>query len=1089
MPRTRLAPLAVVAVVTFFAACLPAREEAPAEGPRPTLSVRAPSCEHRVDPLGLDAATPRLSWKLDARDPLARGLRQSAYQILVAGDEARLARDGGDLWDSGIVASSETVDVRYAGAPLVSNQRCAWKVRVWDQDGVVSAWSPVARFGLGLLAPADWQARWIGYDAPAMRHETPSPFAEAKWIWFGGDPDEAPAAERFFRAHIALAGKVRSAHLSLSVDNQWQVFVNGAALNASSGTDAWRKPAELDVAQQLFHGDNVIAVQARNESAGAAGLLARLAVELEDGTRLDLVSDGSWLASDQPATEWVATGFDDGAWTGARELAPYGGGPWGKLEQTSLFLPPPRVLRREFASRAQPVRATLYASALGLVEFELNGQRVGDELFTPGWTDYEKRVPYRAYDVTALVHAGANALGATLADGWYSGFVGYGGHRDHYGTKTRLLAQLVLEHADGSREVVTSDERWRASTGPLLEADFLMGESYDARLEPGGWSRAGFADASWKPVDVGADEQPLLGAHPGPPVRVVAEFEPTAVWAVGPDSWVCDLGQNIAGFARVSVRGGMGQKVVLRYAERLNPDRTIYTTNLRGARATDTYVCKGGGVERWQPRFTFHGFQYIEVTGLGRKPEAGDVVGLAITSDTPYIASLTTSEPALARLMENIRWTQRMNFIDVPTDCPQRDERLGWTGDAQVYAKTASLNADVHGFFAKWLVDLADAQRADGQFPMVAPLKVAGGDGGPAWADAGVICPWTMYEAYGDRQMLERAYPSMKRFLQFCEERSGADCLPPEQFHCFGDWVAVGGDTPHEVIYTAYFARCARLMQRSAEALGLADDAAHYAALFAKVVRAFNDAYVDDEGKVRGDTQCAYALAISFGLLDGERRTKAAQRLVADIEARGGHFSTGFVGTKELLFALNAIGREDVAYRLLLGRDYPSWLFEIENGATSIWERWDGWTPEKGFQDPGMNSFAHYAFGAVGEWMFTTIGGLGADRPGFAHLDLRPRPGGGLTHAAVEHDSIRGQIELRWRLDGTALELEVGVPPNVGATLLIPARNAESVSEGGQPLAAAPGVRLGASEAKGVRVELVSGRYRFRCTAPLLAGE
>ncbi|MSR63063.1 MAG: rhamnosidase [Planctomycetes bacterium] len=1085
MTRTRFAPLVVVALVV---ACLPARREAPAEDPQPTLSVRAPTCEHRVDPLGIDAVTPRLSWKLDARDPRARGLAQSAYQILVASDEAQLARGAADLWDSGIVASNATVDVAYAGAALVSNQRCAWKVRVWDQDGVLSEWSPVARFGIGLCAPGDWQARWIGYDAPAAHVETPSRFAEAKWIWFGGDPDEAPAAERYFRAHIAIEGRVRHAELALSVDNQWQVFVNGSLLQASEGNDAWRTPAVLDVTQQLFHGDNVLAVQARNESAGAAGLLARLAVELEDGSQLELVSDASWIVSDQPAAEWVATGFDDSAWTAARELAPYGGGPWGKLEATKLFLPPPRVLRREFTSRAQAVRATLYASALGLVEFELNGQRVGDELFTPGWTDYEKRVPYRAYDVSALVHGGANALGATLADGWYAGHVGYGGHRDHYGTKTRLLAQLVLEHADGSREVVCSDERWRASTGPLLEADFLMGESYDARRETSGWSSAGFDDAAWKPVDVGADETPLLGAHPGPPVRVVAEFEPTEVWAVGPDSYVCNLGQNIAGFARIAVRGGMGQKVVLRYAERLNPERTLYTANLRGARATDSYVCKGGGLERWMPRFTFHGFQYIEVTGLGRKPEAGDVVGLAITSDTPYIASLTTSEPALARLLENIRWTQRMNFIDIPTDCPQRDERLGWTGDAQAYARTATWNADVQAFFAKWLVDLADAQRADGQFPMVAPLKVAGDDGGPAWADAGVICPWTMYETYGDRQMLQRAYPSMQRFLEFCEQRSGADCLPPEEFHCFGDWVAVGGDTPHEVIYTAYFARCARLMQKSAEALGKTADAARYAELFARVKQAFNEAYVDAQGQIRGDTQCAYALALSFELLDGARREQAAQRLVADIEARGGHFSTGFVGTKDLLLALNTIGREDVAYRLLLGRTYPSWLFEIENGATSIWERWDGWTPEKGFQDPGMNSFAHYAFGAVGEWMFATIGGLGADQPGFAHLDLRPRPGGGLTHAEVEHDSIRGPIELHWRLDGTALELEVSVPPNIGATLLIPARSAESVSAGGQPLAAAPGVTLGATEARGVRVELVSGRYRFRCTEPVLVG-
>jgi alpha-L-rhamnosidase len=426
-----------------------------------------------------------------------------------------------------------------------------------------------------------------------------------------------------------------------------------------------------------------------------------------------------------------------------------------------------------------------------------------------------------------------------------------------------------------------------------------------------------------------------------------------------------------------------------------------------------------------------------------------------------------------------------MNFIDVPTDCPQRDERLGWTGDAQIYARTAAWNADVQAFFAKWLVDLADAQRADGQLPMVAPLKVAGDDGGPGWADAGVIVPWELYRAYGDRRLLARAWPMMERFLDFCGARSGEDCLPPAEFHCFGDWVSVGADTPKEVIYTAYFARCARLMQAAAEALDRPADARRYAELFARVRAAFAAAYVDAEGRVRGDTQCGYALALAFDLLDGELRAKAAAHLVADLESRG-HFTTGFLGTKDLLVALNAIGREDLAYRLLLARTYPSWLFSIEHGATSIWERWDGWTPEKGFQDPGMNSFAHYAFGSVGQWMFETIGGLGADEPGFAHLLLRPRPGGGLTYAHARHDSVRGRIELAWRLAGEALELEVLVPPNVGATLLLPTLTADEVTESGRPLAEVPGIRLRAATPDGVPVELVSGRYAFTCSRPAL---
>jgi alpha-L-rhamnosidase len=1081
---------AVSALLLTLASCSTGREPSSSsprapEQSRPSLVVRDLTCEHLVDPLGIDGLPPRLSWKLAARDENARGLTQSAYQILVDTGESALASDKGALWDSGRVESNETVDVEYAGAPLRSGQRCVWKVRVWDQEGRASEWSAPARFSVGLLERADWRGEWIGFDAPAARPEARSRFEGAKWIWFGADPEAIPACQRFFRARIALPSKAKSAALALSVDNQWELFVNGARLAASEGVDAWRRPLELELATQLFPGDNVIAVRAVNEAEGAAGLLACLQVELEDGTRQSLISDAAWKVNPDPAPEWTATNFDDEAWTSARELAPYGEGPWGRLEAAQLFLPPPRLLRREFTVPETPTRATLTVTALGLVECELNGERVGDEYFTPGWTDYEKRALYRTYDVTGSVRSGANALGATLADGWYAGYVGYGGHRNHYGERTRVRAELVLEFTGGRREVVSTDGRWRASTGPLAEADFLMGERYDARRELRGWSRPGFDDAHWSAVDVGAEFAPELDAHSGPPVRVVAEFAPKEVWSVGPDTWVCNLGQNIAGFARVQVRGRAGQEVVLRYAERLNPDRTLYVTNLRGARAIDTYVCRGESVETWQPRFTFHGFQYVEVTGLGKKPEARELVGLALTSDTPYVSELTTSEPALTRLLENIRWTQRMNFIDVPTDCPQRDERLGWTGDAQVYARTAAWNADVQGFFDKWLTDLADAQRADGQFPMVAPLKVAGGDGGPAWADAGVIVPWTMYAAYGDRRRLERSYPSMQKFLEFCVERSGEDCLPPESFHCFGDWVAVGGDTPHEVIYTAYFAHCARLMQASAEALGRTADAERYGELFARVRAAFDQAYVDDDGRVRGDTQCAYALAIEFNLLEGERLTKAAERLVADIEARGGHFSTGFVGTRPLLHALNKIGREDLAYRLLLNRDYPSWLFEIEHGATSIWERWDGWTPEKGFQDPGMNSFAHYAFGAVGEWMFKTIGGLGAEQPGFRRFFLAPKPGGGLQHAEARHFSIRGEVRLAWKLreDGK-LELDVLVPPNTGATLVIPARGA--VTESGRALDEVPGVRV--TRGSDLRVDLPSGRYWFVCAEPILVG-
>ena len=523
------------------------------------------------------------------------------------------------------------------------------------------------------------------------------------------------------------------------------------------------------------------------------------------------------------------------------------------------------------------MRATLYASALGLVEVHLNGRRVSEDFFTPGWTDYDKRVHYRTYDVTSLVNRGDNVLGVILADGWYSGYVGFVGHRDYYGKLPRVRLQLQLDYADGTSAIVGTGPDWKAATGPLLEADFLKGETYDARLDLNGWDKSGFNDDNWQPVVVDNTVHPLMQAHPGPPVRVIAEFKAKTITEPKPGVYVLNLGQNFAGMARLKIRGEPGQKITLRFAERLNPDGGIYTTNLRTARATDTYICKGGDVETWEPRFTFHGFQYIEVSGLKKAPAKDQIIGLALSSDTPVAGSFTCSDPMLNQLHNNIYWTQRANFIDIPTDCPQRDERLGWTGDAQVYVRTATLNCDVEAFYTKWLVDLdEDGQRADGEFPMVAPVKVAGDDGGPAWADAGVICPWTIYDVYGDRRILEQHYDAMTRFIAFCQNRSKPDLLPPEKYHCFGDWLNINDDTPKDVIYTAYFAYSTKLTAQAADVLRKTDDAAKYHELYNQIKAAFNKAYVTDDGRIVGDTQTAYVLALAFDLVEGDRAKLAA---------------------------------------------------------------------------------------------------------------------------------------------------------------------------------------------------------------------
>ncbi len=935
--RPAVAPLPSLASAVFLLSAAIASRAAQGGGGDSTgaagLTASYLRCENREAPLGIDIPAPRLSWIVES--PM-RSQKQTGYRILVAGSEENLRTDQGDLWDSARVAGDETTDIVYAGRPLRSHQACFWKVRVWDKDGVPSAWSKPTHWSMGTLEAADWaSAAWIGFD----------------------------------------------------------------------------KSRQIDLPK----------------------------APLEDGS---------------------------------------------KLKAAGLILPPPAYLRTTFRVDRPVRRAILYTTALGIFDAHLNGARVSEDYFNPGWTDYSKRVYYRAHDVTHQVRTGENVLAAILADGWYSGYVGFGKKRDHYGRKPRFRALLHLELADGSTADVATGPGWRAATGPIREADFLMGETYDARLAQAfrNWDSPGFDDSRWGAVDAGAEVNPAVQWHPAPPVTAFTKVVPRAQTEPKPGVYVFDLGQNFAGVVRVKVSGEPGRKIVLRYAERLNPDGTIYTTNLREARATDTYICSGQDQTTWSPRFTFHGFQYVEVSGLASRPERTAVTGIALSSDTPVVGRFACSDRLLNQLHSNIYWTQRANFIDIPTDCPQRDERLGWTGDAQVYIGTAALNCDVQAFFTKWLVDLTDGQRGDGQFPMVAPVKVAGDDGGPAWADAGVICPWTIYQIYGDRRLLTRQYPSMVKFVEFCRKRSTPGLLPPKQFHCFGDWLSINADTPKEVIYTAYFAHSTHLLAQAAAALGKTEDAARYQDLFKAIKAAFQRAYVAPDGRIKGNTQACYVLAIAFDLVDGASANRAAGYLVEDIEKRGGHLSTGFIGTKSLMQALSKIGRRDVAFRLLHTESFPSWGFSIKHGATSIWERWDGWTPEKGFQDPGMNSFAHYSFGAVYQWMVENIGGIQSDGPAYKHITIAPRLDPNLSWARTSYKSLRGEVATSWTRNDAYLTLDVTIPANTTATISLPASDPGQITESGKPLAQAEGVKLLRTEDGRAVLEAGSGTYRFAAT-------
>lgn len=859
----------------------------------------------------------------------------------------------------------------------------------------------------------------------------------------------------------------------------------------------------------------------------------------KDGKTSGWSTPGRWSMGLLDKADWTAT------WIGEPQ----------PRQPQQLPYRPTVHLRKPFALKAAPRRAVVYATAAGLFELHLNGGRVGNDYLTPGWTQYDKRLYYQAYDVTQSLQAGENVIGAVLADGWY------GLHHRGRG-KLALLAQLHVEYADGSQDTIVTDSSWKATAGgPVRMSDIYQGETCDARKAMPGWDTTGFADATWESVNTemfrvtpswndvtetvraaihnsvleigvsnglggdpaygmpkvlrvdcrvgdkqeskevpegqtlridaagqplviekaeyGSDVRPalvseaLLQVHPGSPVRKIQEIKPIKLTEPKPGKWTFDLGQNFSGWARLKVHGPAGTPVVLRFAEMLNPDGTVYTTNLRAAKATDTYILRGEGEEVWEPQFTFHGFRYVEVTGLPSKPADDAVTGVVLHSDAPLTSSFECSNPMLNQLFSNIVWGQRSNYLEVPTDCPQRDERMGWSGDAQAFIGTATYNMDIAPFFTAWLRTYEDCQSPDGSFPDIAPVV---GGGSPGWGDAGVVCPWTIYRVYGDRRLLEERYKSMTRWIERLEKNS-KDCVRPEEG--YGDWLNVQAEMPKDVIATAYFAYSTSLMVRAAQALGKGEDAARFEKLLERIKAAFNRAFVAADGRIKGHTQTTYLMALGFDLLPTEKRPLAVQHLVNLIEERNTHLSTGFLGVNLLLPVLTDIGRTDLAYKLLQNETYPSWGYPVKHGATTIWERWDGWTEEKGFQDPAMNSFNHYAYGSCGQWMFSTMAGIDTDGPGFQRIVIRPRPGGGITFVKASYYSIHGRIAIAWQQESERLTLDVTIPANTTATVYVPAKDASLVSESGKPACAANGVTF-LRFADGAAVYQVgSGNYAF----------
>jgi len=784
---------------------------------------------------------------------------------------------------------------------------------------------------------------------------------------------------------------------------------------------------------------------------------------------MGLLSPDDWQA------QWI--GLDLSTLTEQRESDAY----------THLPGLKPSPYFRKTLSLSHPARrARLYITAKGVYEAHINGHRVGDARLTPGWTNYNTRIQYQTYDVTMMMQQGDNVVGALLGTGWYSGHIGFpaaGGGYDHYGSEPQLLFQLHLDCTDGTSVVLLSDETWQGTTGPIFYSDLLMGERYDARRELIGWDQAGSTDTSWSAVSRSERDAVLLVADQAQPILVTETIRPQMASERTPGCYVFDMGQNMVGWVRLHVQGEAGTLVQMRFAEMLDADGTLYTENLRTAKQTDTYILKGEAPEVFEPHFTFHGFRYVEVTGYPGTPTIDTLTGCVVHSATPQTGTFECSSAMVNQLHRNILWGQRGNFLSVPTDCPQRDERLGWMGDAQIFVHTASYNMDVAAFFTKWMNDVGDAQSPEGAFPDTAPRMMVVVDGAPAWGDAGIIVPWTIYQMYGDTRILEQHYDAMVRWIHYLQHANPHLLWTHKLNNNYGDWLSIDADTPKEVLATAYFAYDVLLLSKIASVLRRHDDAETYRVLFQGIQAAFCHAYVTLDGRIVGETQTCYVLALHMDLLPSELRPLAAKHLVEDIEKKGWHLSTGFVGVGYLCPVLSEMGYTDVAYRLLMSETFPSWGYSIKHGATTIWERWDGWTEEHGFQDAGMNSFNHYSLGSVGQWLYQYVAGIERDneRPGYQHSIIRPYSGGELTYAKAEYASMYGLIKTHWQRDVNRFTLRVTLPANTTATVYLPTSRGNQIVESGKRVEEAEGIVHVQEENAWTLFEIGSGEYEFVC--------
>ena len=1054
-------------------------------------------CEYRENPLGIDVVKPRLSWVIKDRDPRSeirdpksevRGLKQTAYQVLVASTLELLDKDQGDLWDSGKVASDQSIQVEYKGKQLESRMQCYWKVRVWSPTS--SSWSQPAHWSMGMLKPGDWQAKWIGLD---QAQGSKSILLEsAQWIWFPeGEPaSSAPAGTCYFRRALSLPAdrKIVKAIVQMTADNGFELHVNGK--KAGQG-DNFNAPVTMDLTWILQAGSNTLAVVATNagDDPTPAGLIAVLTVEFAEGKPLVFCTDAQWKSQREKGEGWETAGFDDARWPVAKALGAFGMGPWGQLNQGDARPLPARYLRREFPVEKKVVRATTYVCGLGFFDLYLNGKKVSDHMMDPALSDYRKAAYYVTFDVTPYLNNGRNAMGVALGNGRFFaprlstpiGTVDYG--------FPKLMLQTEITYADGTSARIVSDESWRLTTqGSIRANNEYDGEEYDARMEMDGWNRVGFDDAKWENAQAVKAPEGALLAQMMEPMRVTQVLTPVGITQPKPGVFIVDFGQNFYGTVRLKARGPAGAEVRMTAAYSLLPDGTLKTADNRGAKATDVYTFKGKGEEVWSPAFKGQGFRRVQVAGFPGTPTIDNFEGLVIHTDVEPVGEFTCSNELVNRIHLAMRWGMRMFMRSAPMD-PDRDERQPWLGDPAKDSESEAFNFNVAAFYTKFMDDIRRCQREDGAIPEVA-MNWDFGMSTIDWPSVYTIIPDWYLDFHADQRVVERHYDSMKRWVELMDQRNRQ---PDGTVHggMFGDWCDTytmdgkcgeSGQTDVGLVHTAYHYHNCRIMARAAGTLGRKEDVKLFNEMAEKMLAAFNKKFFDPAtGKYSNGTQCAYVLPLAFGMVPPESRAKVVDNLVNDIlMTHKGHLSVGLIGMQWLMQVLTDIGRPDVAWTIVTQTTRPGWGYMIGKGATTIWERWDSDT-----RDPGMNSEALLIqAGNLDAWFYQTLAGINYDRekPGFKHIIIKPAIVGDLTWVKCHHDSPYGRIVSNWKREGDKLTMEVSIPANTTATLYIPTQDAARVTEGGNTIDKVKGVKLLRMENNAAVYGVGSGTYRFQST-------